>query len=361
MSTYLVAFMATNLVKTNASETAIKDAKLPQINIWSRKEVADMTQFAFDLTTKILPFFEEYFGIRYDLPKIDMVAVPEFGFSAMENWGLITFRESALLVPTDEDHRSSAGHTETVASIIGHELAHQWFGNLVTPKWWDDLWLKEGFATFMSYVAINEIEPTWRFLDFISINEMQKAMEEDSDLSSHPISFAVANYSDIRRIFDPISYSKGASVIWMMQNFLGEETFKEALRTYLKDFQYKNAVHDDLWNVMTKFGHERETLPRNLTVKEIMDTWIVQAGYPVLSAIRNGTSINISQQRYLLPNGIPSNDTQRWHIPITYVTGANPAENTVPKYWLKNSDNLTLPDAVATDDYFYFNVQRSGY
>lgn len=186
-------------------------------------------------------------------------------------------------------------------------------------------------------------------------------MEEDSDLSSHPISFAVANYSDIRRIFDPISYSKGASVIRMMQNFLGEETFKEALKSYLKNFQYKNAMHDDLWDVMTKFGHEHDTLPKNLTVKEIMDSWIVQAGYPVLSAIRNGTSINISQQRYLLPNGIPSNDTQKWYIPITYVTGENPSEDTVPKYWLKNNDNLTLPDAVDKNDYFYFNVQRAGY
>lgn len=188
-------------------------------------------------------------------------------------------------------------------------------------------------------------------------------MEEDSDLSSHPISFAVANYSDIRRIFDPISYSKGASVIRMMQNFLGEETFKEALKSYLKKFQYKNAVHDDLWDVMTTFGHEHDTLPKNLTVKEIMDSWIVQAGYPVLSAIRkeNDTSITISQQRYLLPNGIPSNDTQTWYIPITFVTGANPSEDTVPKYWLMNSDNLTLVDVVDKTDYFYFNVQRAGY
>lgn len=188
-------------------------------------------------------------------------------------------------------------------------------------------------------------------------------MEEDSDLSSHSISFAVANYSDIRRIFDPISYSKGASVIRMMQNFLGEKAFKEALKKYLKDFQYKNAEHNDLWKVMTQFGHEHKTLPQNLTVKEVMDSWIVQPGYPILSAIRNSdnTSITISQQRYLLPNGSPNNDTQRWYIPITYVTGANRNEDTVPKHWLKNSDNLTLPNAVDPNDYFYFNVKRSGY
>lgn len=186
-------------------------------------------------------------------------------------------------------------------------------------------------------------------------------MEEDSSLSSHSISFAVANYSDIRRIFDPISYSKGACVIRMMQSFLGEETFKDALNVYLKDFQYKNAQHDDLWDVMTKSGHEHETLHGSLTVKEIMNSWILQAGYPVLSIIRNGTSITLSQQRYLLSNGIPSNDTQRWYIPVTYVTGTKPTEDTVPKYWLKGSDNLTIPDAVNADDYFYFNVQRSGY
>ncbi|XP_031634254.1 aminopeptidase N-like [Contarinia nasturtii] len=365
MSTYLVAFMATNLVNTNVSRTSIKDApveELPRINIWSRQTVADLTQFAFDMTVKILPFFEKYFGIRFNLPKIDIVAVPEFGFGAMENYGLITFRESALLVSADEEQRSPAKSTERVASTIAHELAHQWFGNLVTMKWWNDLWLKEGFATFMSYVALEEIKPSWRHLDFISINELQAAMEEDSNLSSHPISFDVNTAADIRRIFDPISYSKGASIIRMMQCFLGEKTFKKALHKYLNVFQYKNAVRSDLWKIMTEFGHRDKTLPANLTVETIMETWTNQAGYPILSVVRNGTSIHVSQQRYLLPNGMSNNDTQKWHIPITYVTEGDPnKEDTIPKYWLESNENKTLHDAISGDDYFYLNVRRCGY
>lgn len=195
----------------------------------------------------------------------------------------------------------------------------------------------------------------------MSINELQEAMEEDSDLSSHPISFDVKNSADIRRIFDPISYSKGASIIRMMQSFLSEKTFKEAMRKYLKDFQYKNAERGDLWKIMTEFGHRDKTLPEDLTVETVMDNWTKQAGYPVLSVTRENTTIHISQKRYLLPNGTPNNDTQTWHIPITYVTGANPTDDTVPKYWLENTENKTLYDVISNDDYFYLNVHRSGY
>lgn len=187
-------------------------------------------------------------------------------------------------------------------------------------------------------------------------------MEEDSDLSSHAISFDVSHSNDIRRIFDPISYSKGASIIRMMQSFLGEETFKEALKNYLKYFQYKNAVHDDLWNVMTEFGHKYNTLPADLTVKEIMDTWTIQAGYPILTVSRNGTNIDISQQRYLYPNGANTSDAQKWHIPITYVTQANQThQSAVPSHWLKNTENSTLENVVDPEHWIYFNVHRSGY
>lgn len=188
-------------------------------------------------------------------------------------------------------------------------------------------------------------------------------MNDDSDLSSHPISHKVADSAEIRRIFDPISYSKGASIIRMMQAFLGEDAFKDALRKYLRDFQYSNAVQDDLWNVMTEIGHKYGTLPQDLTVKTIMDTWTLQAGYPLLSVTRNGSTLTLSQQRYLLPC-VNKSDTQMWHIPITYVTQSNPTQNTtVTQHWLKNFDNLTLTNAVDTDPkhWYYFNAQRSGY
>lgn len=361
MSTYLVAFMVTDLIKTNPIKSNEIDPDLPNINIWSRKEAADMTQFAYDLTTKVLPLFGQYFGIKFNLTKIDMVAVPDFGFSAMENWGLITFRESALLIPTGEGQDSSAEHNERVASIIAHELAHQWFGNLVTMKWWDDLWLKEGFATFMSYTAIQKVYQNWRYIDFFAINELQPAMIEDSDESSRPLSSEVKSSADIRRKFDPISYSKGAAVIRMMQGFLGEDAFWGALKQYLHLFQYSNAVCDDLWNVMTEYGHKFETLPKNLTVKTIMDSWTLNAGYPILMVKRNGTDIHIAQKRYLLPI-VNANDTRTWHIPISYVIrGNDTTPSRIVHNWLPNSTDLVLENTIQPGEWFYFNTHRTGY
>lgn len=187
-------------------------------------------------------------------------------------------------------------------------------------------------------------------------------MEEDSDLTSHPISFKVSNSIDVRRIFDPISYSKGAAIIRMMQSFLGENAFRHALKTYLNKFKHSNAVHDDLWDVMTESGHKYKTLPENLTVKDIMDTWTLQANFPILNVQRNGSDIIISQQRFLLPTLNEKDSEQTWNIPITYATEANPDHNnTVPHYWLRKSSNLTIPNAIGPKQWIYFNIRRSGY
>ncbi|XP_037030897.1 aminopeptidase N isoform X2 [Bradysia coprophila] len=359
MSTYLVAFIVSDLVIANVSTVPLA-SNLPRINIWTRKEVADMAGYTHDATVKILPFLEEYFGIKYQLPKIDMVAVPDFGFRAMENWGLITFREASILVPENESIRSSAEHTEHVTAVLAHELAHMWFGNLVTMKWWSDLWLKEGFATYMSYLAIEHIEPGWQIMDFFSVKSLQNAMEIDADSSSHPISFPVSKPSDIRRIFDPISYSKGASIIRMMNGFLGEKAFKGGLQAYLNKFQYDNAVQDDLWEVMTNFGHKYNTLPKDFDVKKIMDTWTLQPGYPVVTVVRSGANVTISQQKYMLP-AVDYEDTTRWFIPITYETKARRTQDGLPTYWLSNSKNITIPNAVDPTHWMYVNIQRAGY
>lgn len=298
-------------------------------------------------------------------------------------------------MPEDEDRQSSAKHSEHVASILAHELAHQWFGNLVTMKFWDDLWLKEGFATYMSYVALDkvilpitntinyiynivhwfilplnsstflnymQIKPHWRYMDFFGANEMQAAMHEDSHTKSHPISFPVSKPTDIRRIFDPISYSKGASIIRMMESFLGQEAFQGALTEYLNTFGYSNAMRDDLWSIMTKYGHSANTLPNDLNVKQIMDTWTLQAGYPVIEANRTGNDITISQKRYALPT-YDAQSTQKWFIPITFVTQTNSASNiTIPEHWLNDtSDNITLSNVIDPDHWYYLNARRTGY
>lgn len=245
-------------------------------------------------------------------------------------------------------------------SIIGHELAHQWFGNLVTMKWWDDLWLKEGFASYMSDVALDEMEPAWRMMDAFSVEGMQSAMAKDSDATSHAISFPVANSVDIRRIFDPISYSKGEAIIRMMHGFIGNVAFKSALNEFLTQFSYSNAGRDDLWAAMTKLGHQHNTLPSELDVKTIMDSWVLQPGYPVVNVTINGGSITLSQQRYMLPKP-NENDTSSWYIPITYETESNRRQWGSQILWINGTKNVTINNAVEPDEWLYLNVKRDGY
>jgi aminopeptidase N len=229
-------------------------------------------------------------------------------------------------------------------------------------KWYDDLWLKEGFSTYLSYVANDKIKPEWEYFKTITMNEVQKAMPKDCDASSRPISFPVKTKSDIRRVFDPISYSKGALIINMMRGFLGENSFRMGLKNYLKTFEYGNAVQDDLWEVMEVNARKDSVLTETFTVKQIMDSWTVDsAGYPVVTVERNGTDVVISQQRYFLPETNHS-DTTKWFIPISYATSKRQPVNEVPEYWLSNTEkSITIEDAVSEDDWIYLNLNRTGY
>ncbi|XP_050088642.1 aminopeptidase N [Anopheles aquasalis] len=356
MSTYLVAFITSNLQLAQRSE-----GFRPIVNVWTRDEVRQQGSYVHRLTMRLLPFLETYFGMPYHLPKLDLVAVPDFGFRAMENWGLITFRESALLVPEDDNRSSSAKHKEAVASVVAHELVHQWFGNLVTPRWWNDLWLKEGFATYISHVALNVNEKRWHMFESFVQKELQEAFEKDSDRNSHPISFPVNTASDIRRIFDPISYSKGAAIVRMMDSFLGDVAFKRGIHQYLQRYQFDNAMQDDLWDILTAEGHRAGTLPTVLGVKQIMETWTLQPGYPVITFERNGTVLTVSQQRYLLPSRNSSDDT-RWYIPLTIVTESQHTHEPLKVHWFPYENaTIQLRVDVESDEYFYANADRAGY
>lgn len=192
---------------------------------------------------------------------------------------------------------------------------------------------------------------------------MQKSMEKDSDKSSHPISFPVVSKSDIRRIFDPISYSKGASVIRMMKSFLGEQAFRAGITEYLRKFQYSNAVQDDLWHIMTRMGYEYNTLPDNMNVKEIMDTWTHQAGYPVLMVNRSGNDLVITQKKFAFPSVDP-NDKTRWYIPITFASELNPDSSEIPfkNNWMTNKDDsIVIKNVVDSQTWIYVNVNRTAY
>ncbi|EDV90658.1 aminopeptidase N isoform X2 [Drosophila grimshawi] len=363
MPTYLLAFIVSNMVDSLYGN--LDGGLMPRVEIWTRPTFVEMTNYAYKMVRQFLPYYEEYFGIKNQLPKIDLVSVPDFGFGAMENWGLITFRDSALLVPEDLELASSSEHMQYVAQIIAHELAHQWFGNLVTPKWWDDLWLKEGFACYMSYKALNQLYPEFQIMDTFTMLEFKESMQHDATNTSHAISFDVKTSSDVRRIFDPISYSKGTILLRMLNSIVGDEAFRAATQDLLKSFAYENIDRDDLWAYLTRHGHEKGTLPKDMNVKQIMDSWIIQPGYPLVHVERNGADLVLRQERYLLPSRNPL-DHSRWFIPITYETDELHKGDNIPTHWMtQDQEQIVINDAFTkmnnSDNVLYLNLNRQSY
>ena len=260
------------------------------------------TKFPLDVARDSVRFFEKYFGIKYVLPKLHLIGVPEFAAGAMENWGAITFREIVLLVDKD----SSVRIKKQVAEVTAHEVSHQWFGNLVTMKWWDDLWLNESFATFMAGKAVDAMFPKWKaWEDFVRL-DTAGAMIRDSLISTHPIEVKVNSTSEVEEVFDDISYGKGASVIRMLEAYTGEANFMEGVRSYLKKYQFSNAAGSDLWTQIEQSSKAQVT--------HIMSEWIKRPGYPVISVALKPGSILLRQERFLLSG---ASEKTVWPIPLT--------------------------------------------
>jgi len=248
-------------------------------------------KFALEVAKKVIEFYENYFGIKYQLPKEHLIAVPEFAFGAMENWGAITFRETALLA----DEFSSVSQRMRVAEVVAHEIAHQWFGNLVTMKWWDDLWLKESFVTFMSHKAIAQIYKEWDFWGSFVNSEMSGAMFRDSLSTTHPIEAHVTSPEEIEQLFDDISYGKGASILRMIEAYLGLEDFRKGIQLYLNTYKFGNASGNDFWESLEKGSGK--------PVADLVKDWITKYGYPVVYVSVNGSKINLKQERFSLKGG----------------------------------------------------------
>ncbi|CAL4088040.1 unnamed protein product, partial [Meganyctiphanes norvegica] len=355
-STYILGFLVCDYQFLESSNLTS-----PIFKVWTRPDALEQAAYALEAAPAILTFLEQYFSIPFPLPKLDMVTIPDFKFNAMENWGLIDYRETAMLY---DKLLSSASQKMNVGYVMAHELAHQWFGNLVTPAWWSDLWLKEGFASYMGYVALDAVQPTWSVLEQFTTDYIQNAMSLDSLQSSHPISVTVDHPDEISEIFDAISYRKGASIIQMMELFLSEATFRKGLTNYLNDLAYSNAEQDDLWSHLTSAAHEDDTLPKDLTVKSVMDTWTLKMGYPVVTITRNGTNATIDQKWFLL-DGSSANVSEniRWWIPLTYTSQDNPDfANTKTQKWMSETENeIQLIDLPKEDLWMVFNIQQSGY
>ena len=323
MSTYLLVFIVGNL--TSIEERA---AGGTTVGVWTTPGKEDQASFALDTSVKLLSYFNEYFGIPYPLPKLDHIAIPDFAAGAMENWGAVTYRETALLVDPDN---SSAGTRQRVAEVIAHEMAHMWFGDLVTMEWWDDLWLNESFASWMGNKAVDWLFPEWEmWTQFVNM-DTNRALSLDGLKNSHPIEQAVKNPAEVSQLFDAISYSKGASVIRMLENFLGEESFRKGLNRYLSSHMYDNARTEDLWSALeTESGRP---------VTAIMDSWVKQMGYPVLQveSDRTGgqTTLSVTQERFvydrLLGDSGPDSDSDNevWRVPVSASQGSEESAVTV--------------------------------
>uniref|UniRef100_A0AAR2IQK3 Aminopeptidase n=1 Tax=Pygocentrus nattereri TaxID=42514 RepID=A0AAR2IQK3_PYGNA len=346
MSTYLVAFIVCDFLSISKNtEHGVK------ISVYTVPEKIDQAELALDAAVRLLDFYDDYFDVPYPLPKLDLVAIPDFQSGAMENWGLTTYRESALLF---DPHKSSASDKLDITTVIAHELAHQWFGNLVTMEWWNDLWLNEGFANFMEFVSVNFTNPELQVENYF-LGTCFVAMEVDSLSSSHPVSTPVENPSQIQEMFDGVSYEKGACILHMLREFLTPDHFKSGIVRYLKQYSYQNTVNTHLWESLITVSaclHSEE----KLDVKAMMETWTLQEGFPLVTVEVKGHQVRLRQERYLKCEDPSQTSGFLWHIPLTYITSNSAA---IHRFLLKTkTDVLYLPEEV---DWVKFNVGMSGY
>ncbi|KAF9189711.1 hypothetical protein BGZ51_009352 [Haplosporangium sp. Z 767] len=313
MSTYLVAFAVGDFEYIETTTTKLE--KPVVCRVYTLPGLVEQGRFALEITPRILEYFTEIFGIAYPLPKLDHISVPDFDAGAMENWGLITYRTVALLY---DENTSAASYKEQVAYVVAHEIAHQWFGNLVTMEWWEHLWLNEGFATWVGTLAVDHLFPKWDTWSNFVVNEYQQGLSLDSLRSSHPIEVPVSDPHEIHQIFDAISYSKGASVIRMLSNWLTVDVFLAGIRRYLKKHEYKNATTDDLWNALSEES--------GVNVREFMNTWTRVIGIPILNVTESDGMMTVEQHRFLSTNdATPEEDQTLWWIPL----GVSPKPTTL--------------------------------
>uniref|UniRef100_A0A8C7MYC1 Aminopeptidase n=1 Tax=Oncorhynchus kisutch TaxID=8019 RepID=A0A8C7MYC1_ONCKI len=371
MSTYLVAFIVSDF--QSVSKTTSHGVK---ISVYAVPDKINQTDFALNAAVRLLDFYDDYFDIPYPLPKQDLAAIPDFQSGAMENWGLTTYREAGLLF---DPNKSSASDKLGITMVIAHELAHQWFGNLVTMQWWNDLWLNEGFAKFMEFVSVNITNPELQVNDFF-LGKCFEAMEVDSLSSSHPVSSQVDTPTQIQEMFDDVSYDKGACILNMLRDFLTPEAFKIGIVRYLRRYSYQNTVNSHLWESLTNIcqsddldegrlkddgfcsqekaqsGAPKWYSGDQLDVRAIMDTWTLQEGFPLVTVEVRGRQVRLSQERYLKTDDPSQTHGFLWQVPLTYITSSS---NTVHRFLLKTrTDVLYLPEEV---EWVKFNVDMSGY
>ena len=302
MSTYLLAFIVGHFEHI---ETQTKRGL--KVRVFTTHGKKHQAKFALSTARKCMEFYEDYFDIAYPLSTIDLIAIPDFASGAMENWGAVTYRESALLF---DEELSSTANKQWVALVIAHELAHMWFGNLVTMEWWTHLWLNEGFASYVEYLAVDSLFPKWNIWSQFVYMDHAKALELDGLKNTHAIEVEVHHPKEISEIFDAVSYSKGASIIRMLASFLGAADFRKGLKIYLKKHRYSNASTEDLWAAFEKVSGK--------PIGKMMKSWTGKPGYPLITVSEKQNRLSLSQSRYFSSpiSWKEMRDETLWSIPI---------------------------------------------
>uniref|UniRef100_UPI00398E96E8 aminopeptidase Ey-like n=1 Tax=Pristiophorus japonicus TaxID=55135 RepID=UPI00398E96E8 len=355
MSSYLLACVVSEFQSIEEIYNGVK------IRVWGRQQAISAGQGAYALKAagKLLDFYEQKYNIYFPLTKIDLVAVPCFESGGMENWGMIVFRETNLLFDPEEN---TEGNKLTMLLVIAHELTHQWFGNLVTMRWWNDLWLNEGLATYFSYEGTNYINREWTVDSVFAGKSLRFALASDALPNSHPLSpreHEVTTSDLVGQLFDDISYEKAASVLRMICNFLTEKVFLQGLLSYLREFSYKTVNYADLRNHLQMAVNNQSAvrLPSNLW--SILDTWILQMGYPVVTI--NTTSGLVTQKHFLLDStdkvARHSRFGYKWYIPVTWQKN-----NSIQKtFWINKTKEVIVGEMEVNDQtWILANVNAVG-
>lgn len=337
MSTYLLAFVLGEL-QSKSTQTD----RGTEVNVWATvAQPAESLDFALDAAKRSIEYFEDYFDVPYPLPKADHVACPDFSAGAMENWGLITYRERILLAYPGETAQSTL---EYIAIVVAHETSHQWFGNLVTMRWWDDLWLNESFANMMEYQAVDAMYPEWHVWDMFVSSEGLSSLRRDAVAGVQPVKLAVNHPEEISALFDPsIVYAKGGRLLYMLKNYIGEEAFRRGLSNYFKTHAYSNTEGSDLWAALTEASGK--------DVAAFMNPWLLRSGFPLVTITQDGTTATLEQEHFV--EDPSKTDPERlWTVPLFTNISGQPNELTGKQRELRlPSDEIMRIDTEARGHY----------
>ncbi|KAK0167903.1 hypothetical protein PV327_001758 [Microctonus hyperodae] len=329
------------------------------ITFYTLERALDSVKYALEVSEKVIPAMEFYTDVPYAFPKLDQITIPQYSATAMEHWGLVSYVTSSVLIQ-NTSLLPDITEKQNIEILIAHELSHQWFGNLITPIWWNDAWLNEAFAAYFQYKALELVYPERHIMsDFVVDHLNRLSFKAENTLRiARPIKWNPINKIQIFQMFSQVTYAKGAGVLHMLDHMLGEDVFRDGIRRYMKAHQFTAVITDDLWDDLQE-AYDEKNKDKPLNVKETMDPWIEQTGHPIVTVTRNyETGEVILTQK----NAMPTNPNNKWKIPLNYATKSNPDfSSTLPTMWFdKDKDNVTIPN-VNKDDWIILNIQQRGF